>query len=161
MHGGSHAHGLSRGLGIPSSSHPQVALPRLGTTGRIHSHDNLPHNICTLSTLDFTHTWGQIQAKTFRSNPTPMHNRLFCMGWTYKELSQMEREHHIKVQCQDVHYETSEISFQISTMDRCGCTGGWDFLHTISLFKYYSKSISAFLNIFGYLLRWGTLWLSA
>lgn len=31
------------------------------------------------------------------------------------------------------------------------------FLHTISLFKYYSKSISAFLNIFGYLLRWGTL----
>ncbi len=31
------------------------------------------------------------------------------------------------------------------------------FLHTISLLTYYSKSISAFLNIFGYLLRWGAL----
>jgi hypothetical protein len=114
-------------LGIPSGSQPQVALPPLGTLGRIHSHENLPQNTCTHSTLDVTHTWGQIQAKTFRSNPTPMH-RLFCMGWTNnKELSKMEREHNIKVQCQDVHYETSDISFQISTMDRCGCTPGWDF----------------------------------
>jgi hypothetical protein len=49
-----------------SGSHPQVALPPLGTLGRIHSHENLPHNICAHSTLDVTHTWGQIQANTFR-----------------------------------------------------------------------------------------------
>jgi hypothetical protein len=42
----------------------------------------------------------------------------------------MEREHRIEVQCQDVHYETSEISFQISTMDQCGCTGGLDVFYT-------------------------------
>jgi hypothetical protein len=128
-----------------------VALLHLGTTGRIHSHDNLPHNICTLSTLDFTHTWGQIQAKTFRSNPTPMH-RLFCMS-SLKWSENIILRFNVKMSIMKLlrsHFR-SQVWTDVDAQE-VGI-----FLHTISLFKYYSKSISAFLNIFGYLLRWGTL----
>jgi hypothetical protein len=115
-----------------------------------------PHNICTHSTLDVTHTWGSI--------PQKLSDQILnqCIGssvWAEPTMSSLKWRENIilrfNVKISIMKFLRSHFGSQLWTNVDAQEVG--IFLHTISLFKYYSKSISAFLNIFGYLLRWGAL----